>query len=86
MRNWAHKCRVFLVAVVNAGLMRAVLRETAEIEQTAGLIRPVAINLCGLVLGRFSSGLPGRFRGGIIGGFLRESISLPEVRDLVCCI
>ena len=33
---------------VNANLMRAVLREAAEIEQTTGLIRPVTINLCGL--------------------------------------
>jgi hypothetical protein len=68
--------------IVNADLMRAVLREAAEIEQTAGLIRPVTINLCGLVLSRFSSGLPRRFRGGLIRGFLRESLSLPEVRDV----
>jgi Leucine-rich repeat (LRR) protein len=67
---------------VNAALMRAVLREVAEIEQTVGLIRPININLCGLVLSRFSSGLPHRFRGGLIRGFLRESLSLPEVRDV----
>lgn len=67
---------------VNPDLMRAVLREAAENEQTVGLIRPITINLCGLVLGRFSSGLPRRFRGGLIRGFLRESLSLPEVRDV----
>jgi Leucine-rich repeat (LRR) protein len=67
---------------VRTDLMRAVLREAAEIEQTVGLIRPVTINLCGLVLGRFSSGLPRRFRGGLIRGFLRESLLLPEVRDV----
>ncbi|MBZ5726049.1 MAG: leucine-rich repeat domain-containing protein [Acidobacteriia bacterium] len=67
---------------VNTDLMRSVLREAAEIEQTAGLIRPVTINLLGLVLGRFSSGLPRRFRGGLIRGFLRESLALPEVRDV----
>ena len=67
---------------VNPDLMRAVLREATEIEQTAGLIRPVTINMCGLVLSRFSSGLPRRFRGRIIRGFLRESLSLPEVRDV----
>jgi Leucine-rich repeat (LRR) protein len=66
---------------VNADLMRAVLREAAEIEQTTGLIRPVTINMCGLVLSRFSSGLPRKFRGGLIRGFLKESLSLPEVRD-----
>ncbi len=66
---------------VNADLMRAVLREAAEIEQTTGIIRPVTINMCGLVLSRFSSGLPRKFRGGLIRGFLKESLSLPEVRD-----
>jgi hypothetical protein len=64
-------------------LTRAVMREAAEIEQgTTGLVRPVTINLCGLVLSRFSSGLPRRFRGGILRGFLRESLLLPEVRDV----
>jgi hypothetical protein len=60
-----------------------VLREAAEIEQTKGLIRPVTINLCGLVLGRFAGGPPRGFRpGGLIHGFLRESIFLPAVRDI----
>jgi len=67
---------------VNEDLMRKVLREAAEIEQTTGLIRPVTINMCGLVLSRFSSGLPRKFRGGLIRGFLKESLSLPEVRDV----
>jgi hypothetical protein len=67
---------------VDDSLLRAVLREAAEIEQgTLGLIRPVTLNLCGLVLGRFASSLPSRFRGGLIRGFLRESISLPETRE-----
>jgi Leucine-rich repeat (LRR) protein len=68
---------------VNPDLTQAILHEAAEIEQgTAGLIRPVTINLCGLVLSRFSGGLPSRFRGGIIRGFLRDSLRLPEVRDV----
>src|ERR1035441_10300498 len=66
---------------VDPSLLRAVLREATEIEQTAGIIRPVTINTCGLVLSRFSSGLPRQFRGGLIRGFLRESLLLPEVRD-----
>jgi hypothetical protein len=49
---------------------------------TVGLIRPVTINLCGLVLSRFSSGLPRKFRGGVIRGFLRETLALPEVRNM----
>jgi len=64
-------------------ILRSVLREAGEIEQTRGLIRPVTINLCGLVLSRFATGLPRGFRpGGLIRGFLRESITLPEIRDL----
>jgi hypothetical protein len=67
---------------VSSDLLRTVLREAAEIDQTAGLIRPVTINLCGLVLGRFANGLPRQFRGGLIRGFLRGSLLLPEVRDV----
>ena len=53
-------------------LMRSVLKEATEIEQTKGLIRPITINLCGLVLGRFATGLPAGFRpGSLIRGFLR---------------
>src|SRR5262249_34789131 len=60
---------------VSDELLRDVLREAAEIEQTKGLIRPVTINLCGLVLGRFAMGLPRGFRPGrLIRGFLRESV------------
>jgi hypothetical protein len=64
-------------------LLRDVLREAAEIEQAKGLVRPVTVNLCGLVLGRFATGLPRGFRpGNLIRGFLRESITLPQVRDI----
>jgi Leucine-rich repeat (LRR) protein len=64
-------------------LLVDVLREAAEIEQTKGLIRPVTVNLCGLVLGRFAGGLPRGFRPGeMIRGFLRESVLLPSVRDI----
>src|SRR5208283_1498509 len=68
---------------VSDELLRDVLREAAEIEQTRGIIRPVTINLCGLVLGRFATGLPRGFRpGGLVRGFLRESVLLPPIRDL----
>ena len=68
---------------VGEELLRDVVREAAEIEQTKGIIRPVTINLCGLVLGRFATGLPRGFRpGGLVRGFLRESISLPPIRDI----
>lgn len=65
---------------VSDQLLHGVLREAAEIEQTKGIIRPVTINLCGLVLGRFATGLPRGFRpGGLIRGFLRESVQLRSI-------
>src|SRR5271157_2029612 len=68
---------------VSDELLRDVLREAAEIEQTRGIIRPVTINLCGLVLGRFATGLPRGFRPGeLVRGFLRESVLLPPIRDI----
>jgi hypothetical protein len=67
---------------LDPGLLRTVLREASEIELgAAGMIRPITLNLCGLVLGRFANGLPSKFRGRLIRGFLRESISLPETRE-----
>jgi uncharacterized protein YjbI with pentapeptide repeats len=68
---------------VSDDLLRDILREAAEIEQAKGLVRPVTVNLCGLVLGRFATGLPRGFRpGSLIRGFLRESITLPSIREI----
>jgi uncharacterized membrane protein YhdT len=65
---------------VSGDTLQAVLREAAEIEQTQGLIRPITLNLCGLVLGRFASSLPRGFRPGrLIRGFLKESILSPTM-------
>jgi hypothetical protein len=68
---------------VGNDLMQDVLREAAEVEQTKGLIRPVTVNLCGLVMGRFATGLPRGYRPGeLIRSFLCESVALPAVRDI----
>ncbi|HEX3090990.1 MAG TPA: leucine-rich repeat domain-containing protein [Candidatus Angelobacter sp.] len=68
---------------INEKILQDVLREAAEIERTKGIIRPITINLCGLVLGRFAAGLPKGFRpGALIPGFIRESVLLPELRDV----
>lgn len=68
---------------VRDDILRDVLHEAAETEGTKGIIRPVTINLCGLVLQRFASGLPRGFRpGSLIRGFLRESVLLPSIRDI----
>jgi hypothetical protein len=59
-----------------------VLREAAEVEETKGLIRPVTLNLCGLVLARFATGLPHAFRPGrLIRGFVHEAIFQKEVKE-----
>jgi hypothetical protein len=63
-------------------LQADVLREAAEVEGTLGLIRPVTVNLCGLVLSRFASGLPRQFRPGrMIRTFVNESIFHREIGD-----
>jgi conflict system STAND superfamily ATPase len=68
---------------INEELLWEVLREAGELERTRGIIRPITINLCGLVLGRFATGLHGGFRpGALIRGFLRESVLLPELHDV----
>ena len=64
-------------------LLRDVLHEAAEIEQSRGLIRPITLNVCGLVLGRFATGLPRGFRPGLmIRGFLQDAVGSPELREL----
>ncbi len=64
-------------------LQAGVLREAAEVEETKGLIRPITLNLCGLVLSRFAMGLPAEFRAGrLIRGFVRESIFQREISDV----
>lgn len=63
-------------------LLAEVLREAAKVEETKGLIRPVTLNLCGLVLSRFATGLPYSFRPGrMIRGFVQEAIFQREVRE-----
>ena len=64
-------------------LQSSVLNEAAEAEGTLGLIRPITINLCGLVLSRFVTGLPSKFRPGqMIRGFVQESILQPQIADV----
>jgi hypothetical protein len=64
-------------------LLNGVLREAAELDQTKGLVRPVTINVCGLVLTRFATGLDKGFRpGSLVRGFLKESLTLARVREI----
>lgn len=69
--------------VFDERLQERVLREAAEVEGTLGLIRPVTVNLCGLVLSRFAHGLPAQFRPGhMIRGFVREAIFQPGIAEV----
>ena len=63
-------------------MLADVLREASRVEDTPGMIRPVTLNLCGLVLARFSAGLPFSFRPGhMIRGFVHEAIFDRDLRE-----
>ncbi len=54
----------------------------SDAQRAKGLIRPVTLNLCGLVLARFATGLPHSFRPGrLIRGFVQESIFQKEISE-----
>lgn len=63
-------------------LLEAILRELSELEDTAGLIRPISLNMVGLVIGRFAGG---RLRdvevGQLIKSYLQECLRHKEVAD-----
>lgn len=67
---------------IDPNLLADVLGEAARVEETPGMIRPVTLNLCGLVLERFSMGLPYSYRPGhLIRGFVHEAIFDREVPE-----
>jgi Leucine-rich repeat (LRR) protein len=67
---------------IDTELLADVLGEAARVEETPGMIRPVTLNLCGLVLERFSMGLPYSYRPGhLIRGFVHEAIFDREVPE-----
>ena len=64
-------------------LLRDMMREMAKVEQNKLEVRPVTINLCGLVFDHSHKDLLLDFRhGGLIRNFLRESMQDPSVRDV----
>ena len=67
-------------------LIDEIINEASEIEETKGLIRPITLNMFGVVLGRFAGAesrrLPkGLEPGGLIRNYLREAIDGPDLRD-----
>lgn len=64
---------------INSTLESEILEEARKVEQAKGLIRPITINLFGLVLRRFHT-LPKEYRGTLLRSYLRELIERPEIR------
>jgi hypothetical protein len=62
------------------GLIKEVLDEAGEIEENPGLIRPITLNMLGMVIGRFGGGRPkGTAPGVLIRNYLNEAVSEPEI-------
>lgn len=62
-------------------LKEKILNEAAEIEENPGLIRPITLNMFGLVLSRFTGKLPPGFEAGrLITAYLRDTLNHPEIR------
>ena len=90
--NW-HEIGPFTQAVAAAFFDRSglnlgpelraeVLKEAGEVEENPGLIRPITLNMFGLVLSRFEGRLPRGFPAGrLLRGYLRAELNKPEVRD-----
>ncbi|WP_413195477.1 leucine-rich repeat domain-containing protein [Pararobbsia alpina] len=67
---------------VSDALESEILEEAREVEQAKGLIRPITINLFGLVLRRFHS-LPKDYRkGALLRSYLHDVIRRQEIRDI----
>ena len=67
-------------------LEEEIFEEAREVEQAKGLIRPITINLFGLVLRRFHT-LPKNYRRGtLLRSYLRELIERTEIRDFAAPI
>jgi hypothetical protein len=63
-------------------LRQEILKEAAEIEENPGLIRPITLNMFGLVVSRFEGSLPkGLVAGRLLTGYLRDALEQPEVRE-----
>ena len=68
---------------IGQGLLYEILHEASELEENKGLIRPITLNMFGIILGRYAGRLPkGLEPGTLIRDYLRETINQPHVRDL----
>ena len=62
-------------------LRAEILKEAGDVEENPGLIRPITLNMFGLVLSRFEGRLPRGFAAGsLLIAYLRGEMNKPEVR------
>jgi hypothetical protein len=63
-------------------LIETALDEAGEIEENPGLIRPITLNMLGIVLERFGGGRPkGTAPGVLIRNYLHEALSESDIAD-----
>jgi hypothetical protein len=70
-----------------AGLLDKVLNEAAEIEDMPDRVRPIVINMFGLVIASFKGSLPkGIEPGRLLSGYVERSLNAPGVREIAVAI
>jgi hypothetical protein len=68
---------------IGESLMNAVFEEVAEIEDMPDRVRPVVLNMIGLVLASFRGILPkGVTPGRLLSGYVRNSVSTSDIRSV----
>jgi hypothetical protein len=68
---------------IGPSLMDSVFEEVAEIEDMPDRVRPVVLNMIGLVLASFKGALPkGIIPGRLLSGYVRNSIAAANIRSV----
>ena len=66
-------------------LMDNIISQAAQIEEANGLVRPITLNMIGLIIDRVATrtdeSLPKRRVGDLLIGYIRSCIDLPEVKE-----
>lgn len=66
-------------------LMDNIISQVAQIEEANGLVRPITLNMIGLIIDRVAThtdeSLPKRRVGDLLIGYIRTCIDLPEVKE-----
>lgn len=66
---------------IGVALKRKILKEARELEETPGLVRPITLNLFGMILKRSSERLPRPYRpGSLLRSYVKHTLSRPDIR------